>query len=726
MSNQTDTVFKIHPAIGIARLGNSDEFYLAPEQPGAAPIECDSEGIEQRDKQGQPLRVSHYKEKSDLSKLKRQAARFRIFAYSDDLPGGQAEIEIGSRYQFIIQSAVTAPTAVQGTVTDINWTVHLANKKSSWYEFIETDGSHGYSDTHPLRNASVDEPNRRRQLIIDPGPKSVSGSAPRASFDKGDNPGYPQTFPPDNIKPHAITTLGELIATNQDGNPRLVVLGGRGHSGSSNVPVISSFVNNDDWYDDISDGPVTAEIEYEYEFDIIDDQGNTVTQSRKGSMAVQVPAWVVVGYPRYVPQMQDMITLDESMYDLFVRYFHYQPAIYGVAPFDEDSNSPETETDLAIWRNDASYNPDYYPKFYEEIWPLLSRPNQFSYTFDFDSFEGADPHNTGTGGNLSQAALSTPPGQGEDKYKQQRDYIYSILRQPWQRNLYTNDSAAKSGSSKKPRLMPMLCGNNPISNTAAQKFLNLTRTQLFLLEQWMKGKFINECEEWKQDDGDCQMPWDKPPTTGTGIDRGVLSNMLGGAYCPGGELSWIVQNPALYSEPYRIKHTTYQAGGLSLPQPIAEKDGSASPDLSRGNEPGDLTKYIGIPWQADFHECTTQDIDITYEEWNAIDLASVDDPAKQQVAYEIPWWPAHRPIVVHGEGSAGQQIWASGVPDNKAGDLAMVSAWNSLGFIVKASAGDTTNPAFYQVERDDANLGPPLPSGKQTLGRTRLRTEDDE
>ena len=38
-------LFKIHPAIGMARLGDSEsDFYLSPEQPGNLPIACDTEG----------------------------------------------------------------------------------------------------------------------------------------------------------------------------------------------------------------------------------------------------------------------------------------------------------------------------------------------------------------------------------------------------------------------------------------------------------------------------------------------------------------------------------------------------------------------------------------------------------------------------------------------------------------------------------------------------------
>jgi hypothetical protein len=731
--SNSSTTFKIHPAIGIARLGNSDEFYLAPEQPGALPIECDADGVEQQNSDGAPIRVCTFKETADLSMVKRQAARFRIFAYQRDEEDSSQEIEVGGEYDFVVSSGVTAPTPVKGTVTDIQWTVHLANKKSSWYTFQQTAGSHGYEAGHTLRNPDVTEPNARRQLITDPGPQIVSLASPRAAFTKGENPGYPQTFPPEDIKPNPIKSLGELIANQQDGKPRMVVLGGRGNSGSSKNPVITSFVNNDGWFDDISDGPVSATILFTYPFEeVINGKKKVIQQS--SSMQVQVPAWVVVGYPRFVPQMLDMVTLDEAMYDLFVQNFQYHPAIFGVAPYDKASNSPKTKEEKAIWLNDAGYNPDYYPKFYTEIWPMLRRPDLYQYTFDFDNFSGGDPHNTGTNGNLSQQALSQPPSaSGDDPNLQLREFVYRIMRKPLENNLYFNTDKSKIDPSLKPRLMPMLCGNNPLSNTAADKFLTMTTTQLFFLQQWANGKFVNECGEWGANRPDCNNPWAEPPTTGVEIDRGVLSNMLGGAFCPGGELSWIVQNPALYSSAYRIKHTKYQAGGLSLPKPIAMKDGSASPDLAAGNEPGDLTKYIGIPWQADFHECTTQDIDITYEEWNNIDLDAAGDPAQQQTAYEIPWWPAHRPVIVRtanlnpktGKVISNQVFWGSGIPENMAGDLEMVSQWNNLGFLAMATPEQPKFPTFYQIERNDTALGAPVTSGQGTLGRSKRSTPND-
>ena len=622
---------------------------------------------------------------------------------------------------------MTAPNVVEGTVTDIEWTVHLANKKASWYDFQENDGQEGYAPDHPLRNPTVTQPDLRRQLIIDPGPVTVrfSKKAERngafAKFGSPSDPkagktqkvSYPQTFPPSSIQPNPIDTLGSLKVNKQDESIRLIVLGGNGNSGSTKTPVITSFVNNDGWFDDISDGPVTAKIHFEY-MAITYDGDKEVKTKTPGTMDVQVPAWCVVGYPRFVPQMEDMITMDEKMYDLYVRDMAYNPQIFGVAPYDEEHNSPSTPTELDVWKTNARFNQDYYPKFYEEIWPILRRPDDFKFVYDFDYFGGSDPHNKGTGGNLDENALSIPPTPGkEDPYKHMRWFVYGIMRQPNQRNLYEIDTNYRSTSTKM-RLMPMLCGNNALSNTSPDKFLHMTEVQLFLLYQWAKGKFINECMEWKEGDANCKNPWSNPPTTGIGIDRGVMSNVLGGAFCPGGELSWIVSNPAIYSSPYRIKHATYIAGGLSIPKPIAAQDGSAAPNLAEGLEPGDLTKYIGIPWQADFHECTTQPINITYEQWNNIYLDSIGDPIEEQIAWNIPWWPAHRPIVIPTK-KHGQVYFASGIPANKAGDLQMVQAWKDLPFMLIHGTG--VNRTFLPQERNEAALGPWVNPGERVLGQ---------
>src|SRR5712691_7988764 len=86
----------IHPAIGVARLGNSEnEFFMGPEV--TDPL---------------PERPGFYRDKAGA--LKRQAARFRIYGLN-------------------AEGAVVAELTPQNA--SIEWTVHLANKKSAWYQF---------------------------------------------------------------------------------------------------------------------------------------------------------------------------------------------------------------------------------------------------------------------------------------------------------------------------------------------------------------------------------------------------------------------------------------------------------------------------------------------------------------------------------------------------------------------------------------------------------------
>jgi hypothetical protein len=188
----------------------------------------------------------------------------------------------------------------------------------------------------------------------------------------------------------------------------------------------------------------------------------------------------------------------------------------------------------------------------------------------------------------------------------------------------------------------------------------------------------------------------------------------------------MIQLTSLYRSPYRLKadpafyafnQTAAQANANSRALPVAEQAYladtgallSQGTDLATGLQPGDLTKYGGLPWQADFNECTTQGIDITYDEWNQIDPTSQDDPLLklQGKVWETLWWPAHRPlqtyeVVEMNDGAPVYQFlgWARGVPQTYAGDLKMVTEWPKLGFVVR-------NPFL-----SDEDLAQPSPDNK--------------
>ncbi len=251
MDTQISTV-KIHPSIGIARVGNStSDAFIGPELPDQP-----------------PERPGFYRGAD--SAIRRQAARFRVFGYN---AAGEVVGEL--------------KPGVDG-VSEIEWTVHLANKKSAWYQFYVPldvpDGRLLQPEQYGRRNATVHDM-EREQLVNDPGPRTVQASAPRTEkFDTGAIMGE-QVY------------LGE-ISTGSDG--RLVVLGGKGLAKSWAGEPVSNTANNDTWYDDISDGPVTATVTI---------NGNPVTAA---------PAWVLVGPPHYAPNVKTIRTVYDLLNDVFI------------------------------------------------------------------------------------------------------------------------------------------------------------------------------------------------------------------------------------------------------------------------------------------------------------------------------------------------------------------------------------------------------------------------
>jgi hypothetical protein len=85
--------------------------------------------------------------------------------------------------------------------------------------------------------------------------------------------------------------LGDM-RTDDDG--RLLVLGGFGRSSSPKRKGLVNYANNDGWHDDVSDGPVTAEIRL------------------KGSdkrVIVAVGGWAIIGPPDFAPPVGTTTTL---------------------------------------------------------------------------------------------------------------------------------------------------------------------------------------------------------------------------------------------------------------------------------------------------------------------------------------------------------------------------------------------------------------------------------
>ena len=92
--------------------------------------------------------------------------------------------------------------------------------------------------------------------------------------------------------------LGEVFT---DDAGRLIVLGGHGKSAAYDGSRAITFANNEGWHDDVSDGPVTAQVTLD------------------GRDLPVAPAWVVVAPPNYGPQRKSVRTMWDLMRDVAIQ-----------------------------------------------------------------------------------------------------------------------------------------------------------------------------------------------------------------------------------------------------------------------------------------------------------------------------------------------------------------------------------------------------------------------
>lgn len=483
----------IHPAIGVARVGNATEaFFIGPEVVYPHP---ESPGF--------------YRDSSGA--LKRQAARFRLYGY--DAEG-------------------TLIGELTSTEADIRWTVHVANLKAAWYQWgIALDIPEAAGTVLPRRNAGV-LGSERAGLIIDPGPQTIAGENAAA-------------VPLDGAFQGTPVNLGEL---RTDAAGRLLFLGGRGVSASpTGQPIYdatdpNAFINANGWYDDTSDGPVTASVRI---------QGREIPVD---------PAWVLTAPPNYGPGTFGVRTLYDLLLDVFA--------------------------DVG-WIG----KPPSRPSFRHDVYPTLQRLSglqwvnrgfavqygpEGAYNFDDPAFV---------------ARLARDPHQGRvDLHGELRRQVRNAFRLPQPQD-----------GNQLP--WPWIYGDgmeSPAAQTPQQN-ASISRAQAAVLDAWAKGDFE---ADWQDSTpiphALAEVPLAEQPAM---LDRAALEWCLADAFHPGCEITWSMRHATLFRAPFRIlQRPTDQPepdlGPLLTPELVSTANGPLY-----GQGPGTLTRWMGLPWQADTAFC---------------------------------------------------------------------------------------------------------------------------
>jgi hypothetical protein len=186
-------------------------------------------------------------------------------------------------------------------------------------------------------------------------------------------------------------------------------------------------------------------------------------------------------------------------------------------------------------------------------------------------------------------------------------------------------------------------------------FHSVSLLQYALLRAWNKGEFERD---WTG-----EPPIQAGSVAPDGLDRAALENVVGGAFFPGIEASWLITKPQVYRGPFRLAHGAVVG---RVPVPVAAGQPAKTRDIAV--EAGAFSQQMALPWQADFLDCRSE-----------------EHQFPPNVRRRIGWWPLQRPDRVFLAASpTTRQSWARD-PDGTdfGGDYqSMVKKWSTLGFVL--------------------------------------------
>ncbi len=656
---------RIHPGMGIARLGDSSEFFIGPEAPG---IVVDPGG-----KGGPGPNGGSYRDSS--LRLKRQAQRFRIYGYD---AAGNVVAELNA-----------------DSVKSVHWRVHVRNMKAANYAF---QGAFLF-DPDQLRNPSVQpgkKPTERNQLIIDPGVHSISSEQSGPVVLKGDVfvgvgtvklPGelrYEGFTPKDpsqevDVKYDAARGI-ELGQLRLDSKHRLLFIAAPGKGECVTTPRIAlsnpsathnppngpasgknaltnqfAYFNIPGWWDDTCEGEIDATVTLK-DGTVLSTRDGVAKATDEGTRNPLQGATVITAPPKFSPYMYHVVSILDRVYETF----------------------PE-----------AYPNKGKKTNFYRDIHPIFAKAANYGWvSMEASGVAGASKgiaHGPKQPGNLLSANFATLMADPSDASKPNRQAIYALMRhaagkrsrlvdslQPPPPQRPTSWQGAEFKREVNDTQMPKLWGtagkplqNQQLNNHFPDQFLSLTDWQLKHLKEWADGNF--EVGELSGPVALEDLPLPEQPHA---LDSSALQPTIGGGFHPGIEF------------PYLILYAEFFAGAFRVAKDVA---------------PGALSAYMSSPWHGDYWSCDTA------------------------------WWPVQRPDIAFQYDLKTQartyKEWFRGY-DAKGKPLSahdgydqMVYAWNKLGMILplKDANGqfvrDNGAVVYVERERDPVLDRPPMKRG---------------
>lgn len=661
MSYKSNPQFRIYPSLGVARLGNGpakkDQVVFAPEVPMKNLYETDNQYLTAK------------------GEIKKQAQRFYIYECDDT---GKPVSQINPEDY------------------DITWSVEVANKKPFWYTFnncldlsILSDNQNlspemandqlapsipsGYRNPNVLtdKTRSGVAYNYRKELVNHPPKISVDA---HNTYQKLAGQ-FPGSSPAGERKLLSLLqTKGvevDLGSIEFDDDGTLIFYAADGISASLNPSDLNTnFADNANWYDDTCDGRITAVLTPK-------NGGNSIALEDARSAA-----WVTTAPPDYAPQIQPISTL----FDLIV----------GAANEEQYADlGPVFSFLYRLYRMQWVNLGDFLSPSFKEFVDELIAKGEFKYIYTND---------------------------GSAKAQEVRNSIFELFRSP----AYPLDkepiipskeqtNIENRGDEVDPLKLPYYPGDGIDYPGSPAQWFAIPPVLYDQFKNWRDGKFEplpgnfadmdaigkyyqQQFLEAANDDS-------KKPLLMT---RAVLETLYGGGFHPGVELTWPMRHANIYAE----NDLTYSGVGNNpglfglreirinaAPQEIQDKifyndfgfqinPQDIKDSMEPGHEkkwlwqitPGDLTKWMGIPWQSDAGSCQAIFTEQQYP-----------TPA---------WWAANLPVYVLTEENYEKLQDESILPDTRKNIYANRLAWlhtTDTGYVGYHAVGGYTNGLIAMV-----------------------------
>lgn len=422
-----DKIYRIHPSIGFARLGNADalDHFVGPTIPESNAA----------DKNYSKQFPDTYKKDG---KIRPQAALFTIWEYKEKNGKPIREITLDER-----------------DVESIGWKVNLANKKAAFYKFAAYYGRTEPNDQGFRNKGKPDE------WTMLPGPRTISGknigNKDDFRFKKGTS-GDPtkEQWLKDQKPDHQY--LGELFT---DDKGRLKVIGGKGIGAAVNKKFkLKETFNNAGWYDDVSDGTVEVSITF-----------------KRGKVVNAIPAWVIVAPPDYAPEIKQIVTL----YDYLSLGATIIPGLLKSPMLELYPHLKDIADEFKA--NGVFELTTYKPHFHDDIYPILLKAfnSKFVHAETYKAHGLVDVYNLISSLNNNDPSLKS---MRQILFKKLREpYSQGELAE-------VKKAVKKKKFSFKSVnvLMPLLFGDT--FGEEPSPYLTLTHVQYQVMKRWADGDFI--------------------------------------------------------------------------------------------------------------------------------------------------------------------------------------------------------------------------------------------